>query len=115
MSWLYSRALVEAFSEEHSLDGEPSAPSRSTPTAPAYWSHGKTSGFSRLSRFGMTLAPLGENRGEELLTWYLAGFPARTSVAPGRETGLRGNAADSGKSSPGSLARFDRSSSSWRT
>lgn len=53
MSWLYSQALVGAFSAAGCWDGEPSAPSNSTPTPPAFWSHGKTTAHSRLSRYGM--------------------------------------------------------------
>jgi hypothetical protein len=34
-------------------------------------------GFSRLSRFGMTFKPLMADRGEELLMLYLAGFHAK--------------------------------------
>jgi site-specific DNA-cytosine methylase len=46
--------------------------------------------FSRLSRFGMTFKPLTESRGEELLTLYLAGFPAKTSAA-GKGAGITGS------------------------
>jgi hypothetical protein len=35
MSWHFSRALVEAFSEATCLDGEPSAPSSGSPTPQA--------------------------------------------------------------------------------
>jgi len=83
MSWLFSQALVEAYSEENSWDGEPSVPLNGNPTPQAYLSQDKMTAFSRLSRFGMTFKPLTENRGEALLMSYLAGFPARTSALRG--------------------------------
>ena len=54
MSWHFSRALVEAYSEANSLDGEPSVPSSGTPTPQAFLSPDRMMAFSRLSRFGMT-------------------------------------------------------------
>ena len=83
MSWLFSRVLVEEFLEVISSVGEPSARSNGNPIPQAYCAPDKMTGFFRLSRFGMTYAPLTANRGEELLTLYLAGFPARTSVPLG--------------------------------
>ena len=78
MSWLFSQALVEAYSAGISLDGEPSAPSSGNPIPQAYCAPDKMTVFSRLSRFGMTFKPLMENLGEELLTLYLGDFHART-------------------------------------
>lgn len=115
MSWLYSRALAEEFSEVCSLDGELSAPSRLTPTPLAYWSHGKTTAHSRLSRFGMTLERLTDDRGEELLTWYRAGFRAKTSAQPAKAQALTENAADYGESLRGFLGRFDPATHSLKT
>jgi len=83
MSWLFSRALVEEYLGDTCSDGEPSAPSSGSPTQLAYCAPDKMTDFSRLSRFGMTFKPLTENHGEELLTLFRAGFPARTLVSPG--------------------------------
>jgi len=83
MSWLFSQALVAEYSADTSLAGELSAPSSGNPTQQAFLSHGKTTGFSRLSRFGMTCKPLTEYRGEALLMSYLAASRARTSAQPG--------------------------------
>jgi len=58
MSWLYSQALVEEYSGDISLDGEQFAPSSGNPTQQAYLSLDKMKVFFRLSRFGMTYAPL---------------------------------------------------------
>jgi hypothetical protein len=115
MSWLYSRALVEEYSAATCSDGEPSAPLNGNPTQLAYLQPDKMTAFSRLSRFGMTFKPLTDDRGEELLTLYLAAFHAKTS-AP-QERGQ-----ESTESDPGCghiwqelLARYDQSTSLWRT
>jgi hypothetical protein len=79
MSWLFSRVLVEEYLGDISSDGEQSAQSNGSPTPQAYCAPDKMTGFSRLSRFGMTYKPLTENLGEELLMSYLAAFPAKTS------------------------------------
>ena len=78
MSWLFSQALVEEYLGDTSLDGEPSAPLSGNNTQQAYCAPDKMTKFSRLSRYGMTVKPLTDTRGEELLTLYLAGFPAKT-------------------------------------
>ena len=84
MSWLYSRALVEAYSAANCSAGAPSAPLSATSTPLAFLPPAKMKEFSRLSRFGMTFAPLKANPGEELLTWFLADSRARTSAARAR-------------------------------
>ena len=83
MSWLFSQALVEEYSEAICSDGEQSVPSSGNPIPQAYCAPDKMMVFSRLSRFGMTYKPLTASRGEELLTLYLAVFPARTSQLRG--------------------------------
>jgi hypothetical protein len=79
MSWLFSQALVEEFSEAICLDGEQSVQLSGNNTPQAYCAPDKMTGFFRLSRFGITYAPLTESRGEELLTLYREGFLAKTS------------------------------------
>lgn len=76
MSWLFSRALVEEFLAENCLDGELYVLSKSTPTPLGYLQPDRMTAFSRLSRFGMTFAPLTEDLGEDVLTWFLAGSRA---------------------------------------
>lgn len=115
MSWLFSRALVEAFSEASSLDGEPCAPLNVMPTPHKFSRNDKMMDSSSLSRFGLTCAILTEDRGEELLTSFLAGFPARTSAAPAREPGSMESIPGFGASLPGSFARLDPSGSGWKT
>jgi len=80
MSWLFSQALVEVFSEDTSLDGEQFAPLNGNLTPQAYCAPDKMTDFSRLSRYGMTFKPLTESNGEELLTLYREVFHAKTSA-----------------------------------
>jgi len=90
MSWLFSQALVEEYSEDICLDGEPSAPLSGNNTQQAYCAPDKMTKFFRLSRFGMTYKPLTEDLGKELLTLYLADFHAKTSQLRGGGAGLDG-------------------------
>lgn len=116
MSWHYSLALVAAFSEECSSAGEPSALWRSTPTALDDSCSDRMKDTCHRSPFGMMFVPSTDARGEALLTWFLAAFPARTSAqrtATGQ--GSTARKAGSGESLRGSFARYDRSMSSWRT
>jgi hypothetical protein len=115
MSWLFSQALVAAFSGANSSDGEPCAPLSVMPTPHKFWRNDKTMECSTLSRFGLTCAVLTEDHGAALLTSFLEASRARTSPAPGRAQGLTGNDPASGLRWPGSFARFDPASSSWKT
>lgn len=115
MSWLFSQALVEAFSEDQSSDGEPCAQLNVVPTAQPFWHRDKPMDASRFSRFGLTLQLLTADHGEDLLTWYRADFLARISASPAAETGSTENAPDSGAKWPASFATWDRDSSTWRT
>lgn len=115
MSWLFSRALVGAFSAGCSSAGAPSAPSSATPTPQAYLSPDRMTAFSRLSRSGMTFAPLTDDRGEDVLTWFLAVFPVRTSARQEKVRESMESAADCGRKWRASLARYDRATRSWRT
>ncbi len=115
MSWHFSRALVEEFLEANSSAGEQSTPSSSNNTHGMCWSPGKTMDASSRSRSGMMYEPLTESRGEELLTWFLEVFRARTYPAPEKAPESQESAVDSGRSLPGSLAKLDRVTSSWKT
>jgi DNA (cytosine-5)-methyltransferase 1 len=90
MSWLFSRVLVEEFSEAICSDGELFVQSNGSPIPQAYCAPDKMKAFSRVSRFGMTFGPLTEDRGEELLTWFRAGFPVKTFAAAGKGAGIDG-------------------------
>lgn len=115
MSYIYSRALVAASSPGSCLGTEQYAQSSGSHTPkPCLW-HDKTMAPSRLSRFGMTCKPLTDGLGAELLTSWRAGFRAKTSVSPETAQGLKESAAECGTTWPGSLAKLDRATSSWRT
>jgi hypothetical protein len=115
MSWLFSRALVAEFSEARSSAGELSARSSATPIAPAFLCKDRTTEFWRRFPSGMTCEPLTATLGEAVLTWCQEVFLARTFPAPEKAAESTENAADFGASSHGSLAKYDRASSSWRT
>lgn len=115
MSWLFSRALAEAYSEAKSSDGEPSAPSKSTNTPAMFLSHGKTTERSRLSRYGTTCELLTDDRGEELLTWFREASRARTSRLREQARGSTENDPASGAKWRALSVRYDRDTSSWRT
>jgi len=87
MSWLYSRALVEEYLAGNCSDGEQCALLSGNPTPQAFLPPDRMTAFCRPSRFGMTFAPLTDDRGEELLMWFLAGFHARTSASQEKEQG----------------------------
>ena len=115
MSWSFLPELVAEFLEECSLDTDQSVLSNTTPTPDQYYWPDKPTEHSRLSRFGTTCVPFEGSRGAELLTWYLAGFPAKTSALPEPEPESTEREADSGARWPGSLAKYDRDTCSWKT
>lgn len=115
MSWLFSQALVAAYSEANSLDGEQFVPSSGNPTPQAYLSPDKMTDFSRLSRFGMTFKPLTEHLGAAVLMWCQEDSRARTS-AP-QEKGMDSTESDQecGDTWRGWLAKYDPDTSLWKT
>ena len=115
MSWLFSRALVEEYSEESCLDGEPFAPLSGIPTQQAFLPPDKTTAFLRPSRFGMTFEPLTEILGADVLTSFLADFPAKTSAQPEKVPASMEPGADSGSRWRESLAKYSPSTSLWKT
>lgn len=115
MSYIFSRALVEAYSEANCSASEPSAPSNSPPTPQAYCSPARMTDYSRLSRFGMTYAPLTDDRGAALLTWYLEASRARTFQPLEKAPALTAPAPGSGGKCTELSMRYDRNSHSWKT
>ena len=115
MSWLYSQALVVEYSAAKFSDGELSAPWSGNLTPQGYSSPDRMTAFSRLSRFGMTFAPLMADRGEELLTWFLAASLARTSASRAKERESTVSDPGYGEKWHGSLAKYDPDSRSWKT
>ncbi len=115
MSWHFSRALEAEFSGVNSSGGEPCAQSKSTTTPDVCSWPDKTTDALSPSQFGTTLRPSTGDPGAALLTWYLAGFHAKTSARPAKAKASLVSEADSGASLPESLARFDPDSRSWKT
>lgn len=116
MSWHFSLALEEAFSEACSSDGAPSAPWRLTPTALDDSCSDKMKGPCHRSPFGMMFVPSTDAHGGALLTWFREASPVRTSASPTpTATESTARKAASGESLRGSFARYDRDMSSWRT
>jgi hypothetical protein len=115
MSWLYSQVLVEEYLGDISLDGEQSVPLNGSNTQQAYCAPDKMTGFSRLSRFGMTFKPLMETRGEELLTLYLEDFHAKTSQPQEKESELKESEAGCGEKWQGSFVKYDQDMCLWKT
>ena len=115
MSWLFSRALVEEYSAANYSDGAASALLNSSPTPRAFLPNDKMTDFSRPSRFGMTFGPLTESLGADVLTWFLAGFPVRTSAQPERELESKVSEADSGWKGRESSVKYDPAMRLWKT
>lgn len=127
MSWLFSKALMDSVSlpclqepeaessEATYSDGEPSAQWNVMPTPQGFWRNDKMMDASRLSQFGPTLRLLTEQHGEDVLTSFLAAFPARTYPQPDEARESLEQDQDSGLSSLESLARYDPDTCSWKT
>jgi len=115
MSWLYSQALVEEYSEENFSDGEPSAQSSGKPTQLVFSSADRTKEFSRRSLSGMTCKPLTASHGEDVLTSFLEAFPVKTSPAPEKEQASKESDHPCGRTWRESLEKFDLDTHTWKT
>lgn len=115
MSYIFSRALVEEYLAASCSDSAPSAPSSSNPIPQAYCSPDKMTAYSRLSRFGMTYAPLTDDDGAALLTWYLEASRARTFQPQEKAPALTAPAPASGGKCTELSMKYDRNSHSWKT
>ena len=115
MSWLFSRALVEAYSAASCSAGEPCAQLNVMPTPHSFLRNDKTMDASMLSQSGLTFAVLTDDRGAELLTLYLAGFPARTSAPPDVVQASPASDLDSGPKWHELSVRYDPATHSWKT
>ena len=115
MSWLYSRALVEAFSVGSSSDGGLFAPLKSTDMPQAFWSLDKMMVTYRPSRFGMTFGLLTEDRGKALLKSFQEASRAKISRRRAKVAELKANARACGQNLPVSFAKYNLNTCSWRT
>jgi hypothetical protein len=115
MSWLFSRALVEEYSGEGSLGGEPCAQLNLMPTRRPFSLKGKTMVSFDLSQYGVTSKHLTESRGEELLMSFLAGFHAKTSAQLEKEQELPEKEVGSGWKWRESSVKYDPAMRLWKT
>jgi hypothetical protein len=126
--WIISNALMKAYGNSHCSqaleeeylgdtcsDGEQSVQSSGSHTQLAYLPADKMTGFSRLSRFGMTFKPLTADLGEELLTLFREASLARTY--PVQEEARESKEADQecGNTWLELSMKYDPDSHSWRT
>ena len=98
MSWLFSQALVEEYSGDTCSDGGQSAPLSVMPTPHPFWLKDKMTKSFLPFQYGQTCAVLTADRGEDLLTSYLAASRARTLARQEKELGSQEHEADFGRS-----------------
>ena len=115
MSWHYLQGQEAESWEGNSLDGAPSALLRLIPMPARSSSPASETASSSPSQSGMTFGPSMASLGGGALMLSPGASPAKTSAPQGKAQGSMGNALASGLSSPGSFARFDLPSSSWKT
>jgi hypothetical protein len=115
MSWVFSQALAADCSQGTSLAGEQFAQLNVMPTPRPFWLRDKTMDFSGHSQFGQTSKLLTPDHGEELLMSYRAAFRAKTFLLPAPSWASLANEVDSGPSSSGLWAKFDRHTCSLKT
>jgi hypothetical protein len=115
MNSLCSQEQVVEFLGDTSSDGTQSVQSSGNPIPQAFCAPDKMMAFSRLSRFGMTFAPLKESHGEELLTLYRAAFHAPTFPQQEKEQELMEKPLECGEKWHGSFTKYDPDLSLWRT
>ncbi len=115
MSWHFSQALVEAYSGANFSGGELSAPSKSTTTPGVSSCNVSPMESSIRSRSGTMCEPSTGYNGADVLTWFLAGFPVRTSL--GQTPPLKastGSEADYGGVWRELFVKWNASTSSWK-
>ena len=115
MSWHYLQGQEEASWAGTSLDGAPSALLSLLPTRVPFYSQGNAMECSLYSPCGMTCEPSTESLGGVPLTLSAEGSHVRISALPEKVTASMENDPDCGPKWPGSLARYNPGSRSWRT
>jgi len=128
MTWLFSKAMMEAYGNSPSLpeqaaassvgtslDGEQFAQLNVSPTQHPFWRKGKMMDASQHSLFGQTSQVLTAGHGRELLMSFLEAFPVRTLAQPEKAPALMESEAASGLKVRGLLAKWSRHSACWKT
>jgi len=115
VSWHFLRGQVEASWEGSCSDGNVSALLKLIHTPAASCSPDKPTDALNRSPFGMTLRRSTGTRGAAGLTWYRGDSPVRTYRLQAKEQGSLVSGLDCGPSLPGSWAKYNPSSYSWKT
>ena len=115
MSWHYLQEQEAASWEGTCLDGAPSALLSLMPTPEACCSPASATGCCHVSRFGMTCEPSTAAPGVAGRELSAADSHAPTSAAQEAAPDLKASTPACGEKWRGSLAKWDRSSLSWRT
>ena len=115
MSYTSSQELEAESSPGISTGTDALEPSKSTPTRNKSSSRAKKTERSRPSPSSATFAHSMLDPSEDVLTSFLAAFPARTSAAPAIEQASQAPAPGSGKSSHGWFAKLSPTKSEWKT
>lgn len=115
MSWHCSQALAAVCSEVDCLAGEQSAQLKSTTTAGESSCSDSATEFSTHFQSGTTCGLSTGDRGVDSWISSLAASRARTFQQPAKAPESTASEAGCGPSSRGSLAKYDRSSRSWKT
>jgi len=115
VSWHYLQGQEVASWEGCSLAGAPSALLSLIPTPDPCCSQDRPTDALTDSQSGMTCGPLTGDNGPGPLTSSLEDSPARTLAPQAKAPVCQESGADFGPKWPGSLARFDHGSRSWKT
>jgi len=115
MSYTFLLERGAESSAECFSDIEPFVRSRLNHTAEKSCCNANRTGSCPGSRSGMTCEPSTADRGAESSTSSAGGSPVKTSAQPEKVQGSTANGPDCGPRWPGSLARYDPDSRSWRT
>lgn len=105
----------EVSSEAICWDGEQFVPSSGPTILGRYCLPDSETGCCLDSRFGMMSRHSMETHGEAASMSSQEDFPARTSAQPAKALESMGQGRECGSTWPGSFARFDPNSSSWKT
>lgn len=115
MSYIYLLEQGEESSAECFSDIPVSVRSKLIPIAGASCCNDSETASCHDSRFGTTCVPLTGDRGAEALTSSRVDSHAKTSPVPAKGPASTATGLDCGPRWPGSLARYDPNTCSWKT
>lgn len=115
MSWHYLRDQGGGFSAASSADGGPCAPSKSANTAARFCCSDNETDICQSFQSGMMCPPSTGDPGVDSWILLLVASRARTLALPAPEKESQESEAGYGRSTLGSLAKYDHASRSWKT